>query len=103
MQYLFQANTFQAVLVFNEDMSFVFFFYDTISISGSGVANIGFGPRTTDASAVPFNFPGVFSGDALSNITEGSNTGSEGFYAYRVDLNSILQPNGRCLLACIHR
>lgn len=96
--YNIQVNTFQAALVYNGEMSFVFFFYDRISISGLRAANIGFGPSFGDISAVPFNFPDVVFGNALSSITEGSNTGSAGFYAYRVDMGNIIQPNGQSLI-----
>lgn len=91
-----QTNTFQVALVYNQDTSFVFFFYDEINLSGSRIANIGFNPTSFCCTpGVPFNVPGVFSGGAtLSDVVDGSNTGVPGFYAYRVDMEVIIQPGG---------
>lgn len=87
-------NTFQVALVFNRQASFVFFFYDQINLNGR-VANIGFGPAAfLTPLAVPFNLPGVLFGDTLSSVAAGSNTGSPGFYAYQVNMRSIMEPNG---------
>lgn len=81
--------------MFDEQSSFVFFFYDQISLGGFRIVNIGFGPSSfRNPSAIPFDFPGVLTGSALSSVAEGSNTGSPGFYAYQVDMRVIIQPNG---------
>ena len=59
------------------------------------LANIGFEPGLIPSfRAMDFDFPGALFGDALVNITEDSNTGMPGVYAYRVDMLNIMQPNG---------
>ena len=70
-------------------MTFVFFIYGDIQW-GAG-ANIGFnaGDRTRF-----FMVPGALTNQTL-NIDEGSNVGVTGVYIYRVDLCSVLGPNGK--------
>lgn len=57
----------------------------------SGLVNAGFSP-TFSSIGEPFNVPGVFSADA--RLESDSNTGIPGFFAYRVDSSSIIQPGG---------
>ena len=82
-----QANTFQAVIAADQQMTFVFFIYGDIQW-GSG-ANIGF--DAGDGTSY-FMVPGVLTNQVL-NIDEGSNVGVRGVYIYRVDLCSVFGPN----------
>ena len=84
--FLLQANTFQVVVVADQQMTFVFFIYGDIQW-GTG-AIIGFIPRDVTWS---FWVPGSQTNQTL-NIDEGSNVGVTGVYIYRVDLCSVLGP-----------
>ena len=86
LYYTFQANTFQAVIVADQQMTFVFFIYGDIQW-GDG-ANIGFDGQ--DGTRF-FMVPGALTSQTL-NIDEGSNVGVTGLYIYRVDLCSVLGP-----------
>ena len=70
-------------------MTFVFFIYGDIQW-GAG-ANIGF--NAGDGTRF-FMVPGALTNQTL-NIDEGSNVGVTGVYIYRVDLCSVLGPNGK--------
>ena len=77
-----QVNTFQAVLVYNSEVSIVFFFYEETTVrAGSAVVGIS-------------SDQGVFRNSEVNNFEENGNTGVPGFYAYRVDTSTILQPGG---------
>ena len=81
-----QANTFQAVIVADQQMTFVFFIYGDIQW-GDG-ANIGFDAGDGTRS---FMVPHALTRQAL-NIDDGSNVGVTGLYIYRVDLCSVIGP-----------
>ena len=79
-----QANTFQAVIVADQQMTFVFFIYGDIQW-GIG-ASIGFdGGDGTRFFMVPGALKNL-------NIDEGSNVNVTGVYIYRVDLCSVFGP-----------
>ena len=86
LYYTFQANTFQAVIVADQQMTFVFFIYG--DIQWGDAANIG-----CDAGEGTrfFMVPGALTSQTL-NIDEGSNVDVTGLYIYRVDLCSVLGP-----------
>ena len=84
-------NTFQAALVYNEEDSFVFFFYNE-TISAFRRINAGLAPSTSFGSSEPFMIPGVFNGNVT--LANGSNTGVPGFYAFRVDSAFLVEPDG---------
>ena len=86
LYYTFQANTFQAVIVADQQMTFVFFIYG--DIQWGDAANIGF--DAGDGTRF-FMVPHVLRRQTL-NIDEGSNVGVTGLYIYRVDLCSVLGP-----------
>ena len=83
------ANTFQAVLATDGDLSYVFFIYCDIKW---GAAEIGFnaGDGVTsfriDASLMP----------ATRDIEIGSNVGIPGVYIYQVE-DEIIEPSGKIL------
>lgn len=86
-----QVNSFQAALVYNNEISFALFFYEEATVQVGSVIvglNSNSGPAFTSSTA---------------NIEETSNTGVTGFYAYRVDTSVILQPGGMLSIfsACI--
>ena len=81
---ILQANTFQVVIVADQQMTFVFFIYGDIQW-GAG-ANIGFSAGDGMRS---FMVPGALTNQVL-NIDEGSNVGVTGVYIYRVDLCSVV-------------
>ncbi len=88
-----QVNTFQVALIYNNNVSFVFFFYDEINIDSRSV-NIGFRSPNNNNGGESFMLPGVLSGSTELNLTSTGNTDIPGFFAYRVDLNFIVQPQG---------
>ena len=83
---LLQANTFQAVIAADQEITFVFFIYGDIQWGSR--ANIGFDAGDGTRS---FMVPGALTNQTL-NIDEGSNVGVTGVYIYRVDLCSVLGP-----------
>ena len=85
LYYTFQANTFQAVIVADQQMTFVFFIYGDIQWAHD-LTSIGF--NAGDGTRF-FVVPGALRRQAL-NIDEGSNVGVTGLYIYRVDLCSVL-------------
>ena len=93
----FQVNTFQAALIFNNRMSFVFFFYDQI-VEGFRNISAGFSPSSQSFNAntaIPFNIPGVFTNE--TDLASDSNTGLSGvtgLYAFRTDHPFIVEPRG---------
>lgn len=87
-------NTFQAALVFNNDTTIAFFFYDQVATLTPGFANAGFSPAPSFPIPVDsFMVPGVLSGTI--DLADRSNTGVPGFYAYRIDNAVVIQPTGR--------
>ena len=86
LSYCRQANTFQVVIVADQQMTFVFFIYHDIQW-GDG-ANVGF--NAGDGTRF-FMVPGALTNQVL-NIDEGSNVDVTGVYIYRVDLCSVLGP-----------
>ena len=88
-------NTFQVALIYNARLSFVFFFYDE-TVMGLRSAIAGFAPSRYDLNGESFIIPGVFTNTI--DLTSGSNTGVPGFFAFRVDLSVITQPEGTLLL-----
>ena len=89
-----ETSTFQVALVYNNDTSFVFFFYDDISLDSSEF-NIGFSPSSSfPRRGESFMLTGILEDNDELDVTAGSNTGSPGFYAFQVDRNIVLQPGG---------
>lgn len=88
-----QMNTFQVALVYDNETSFAFFFYEEANVQAGSVA-IGFNSRSPGAS---FTIPR----SGIDNIEENSNTGVAGLYAYRVDTSIVLQPE-RKLIFIVH-
>ena len=86
LYYTFQANTFQAVIVADQQMTFVFFIYGDIQW-GDG-ASIGFSAGNGTRFLI---VPRAPRRQAL-NIDEGSNVGVTGLFIYRVDLCLVLGP-----------
>ena len=82
-----QVNTFQAVIVADQQMTFVFFIYGDIQWGDR--ASIGF--NAGDGTRPSMN-PLALRRQAL-NIDEGSNVNVTGLYIYRVDLCSVLGPS----------
>lgn len=79
--------------MYNNDSSFVFFSYNETSFRSSFSANAGFKPANFFGdSPEAFNIPGVLFGN--TELESNSNTGITGFYGYRVDLDTIIQPGG---------
>ena len=92
-------NTFQVALIYNNDTSFVLFFYNETlfeGINGNETRiNAGFAPSSFGSSGEPFMIPGVFIDNSTNlDLAGGNNTGVPGFYAFRVDRPVILQPGG---------
>ena len=83
---LLQKNTFQAVIVADQHMTFVFFIYG--DIQWGDTARIGF--SAGDGTGF-FMVPHALRRQAL-NIDEGSNVGVTGLYIFRVDQCSVLGP-----------
>lgn len=88
-----KVSTFQVALAYNNDSSFAFFFYDEVNVDSSQV-NIGFSPSSFDTTGSSFMLPGVLNGSSGLDVAGGSNTGVPGFYAFRIDLDIIIQPQG---------
>lgn len=90
------VNTFQVALVYNREISFIFFFYNETSVPSNSVV-IGFSPPNLNADSfmIPRN--------NTDNVESNSNTltGVPGFYAYRTDLNMIIQPRGMHMMRLI--
>ena len=76
-----QANTFQAVIVADQQMTFVFFIYG--DIQWGDAASIGFDAGDGARSIVVL-------GDQTLNIDDGSNVDVTGLYINRVDLCLVL-------------
>lgn len=83
------------MLVQGQTASFVYFFYG--DIQWGGFANIGFDPSSIneELGAETLMIPIALTNDTV-NIEETSNVGIPGVYAFRVDQQRIIQPNGKC-------
>ena len=86
------VNTFQVVLVYNQEISFTLFFYDETNVPSSSVV-VGFSPSFLSGS-IEDSF--MIPRSDTDNIERNTNTGRPGFYAYRVDSNNITEPRGNC-------
>ena len=88
-----QDNTFQVVMATDGNRSFVFFTYTDIQWGEGGVGFDAGDPIDAGDDRRGFNLFGSRTG-ATQNLEEFSNVGVEGVYAFRVDLQNILIPEG---------
>ena len=92
-----QVNTFQVALVYNNETSFAFFFYNETNIPLSPVV-VGFSPSSSVGSThQSFMIPR----SGVVDTENGTNTGVPGFYAYRLTSEIILQPQGTMIIRYI--
>lgn len=83
-------NTFQVALVYNSEISFIFFFYEETNVP-SRLVVVGFSPSSAFGSTLSsFMIPR----SDIDDIEDNSNAGVPGFYAFRTDTIYILQPDG---------
>ncbi|SMN02548.1 hypothetical protein SPONN_1293 [uncultured Candidatus Thioglobus sp.] len=85
------TNTFQVALVYNGETTFAFFFYDGTNVPSSSVV-IGFSPSSSGSIEDAFMIPRSDTDNVESNTN--TLTGVPGFYAYRIDSNTVTEPRG---------